>query len=293
MSANGPLAGAFVAVTGEFACGLARREVESVVVALGAVTCALEDNRLSHVARGEVTARLASQIGPPPHERALAMRTGLVWVSEADLDALCREHLAVSLLDASRLDHTRAPATFDARAVTTLRDALLEPGCADPSQRHRLSSALAAVHDATALAALATVIARSRGALGTHEAHAFGQLAALGVTRFGRRSPLAIECPLRRTNTVDSIEALARTAGACERFTDDRGRAWLRVRCARVPAMPPREASSSAPFFAVLRAAARRRDARVWVAGCALPADLAWGSWLALLSPLAAAPTRE
>ncbi|MEI8257880.1 MAG: hypothetical protein WCJ30_19565 [Deltaproteobacteria bacterium] len=287
MSTGGPLAGSFVAVTGEFSCGLARGRIERVLSALGSFPCGLEDPRLSHVARGEVTARLVAQLGAPPHERALATRPGLAWLTESHLDALCREHLGAPLVDAPGTSNELTPVTPDGRAVSTLRDALLDPACTEPAERHCLCLALVASRDARALEALAAVIARSRGVHGAHEAHAFGQLAALGVTRFAHRPPLAIECPLRRTHAADPLEGLARKTGACERLNDDRGRAWLRVRFARIPRMPPGPVGASAPFYALLRAAGRRRDARVWIAGCALPADLAWSSWLALLSPLA------
>jgi len=294
---HGPLRGAFAGAYGEYACGLSPASVTTVLVALGAESCPLEDARLTLVARGAITQRMTERLGALPLERSLALRPAVRWLDESDLDALARTHLGHSLatyplapVAPSRADALAHP---DVHAVPVLRDALLDPAITDPALRHRYANALVAVADPLALEALATVLERTHAAHGPHEALAFGQLAARGTTRYSRRAPLAIEFPAQRGTATDATEALARRAGAWERVTDERGRSWHRVRIARIPAIP---ASSSAaarvPFLALLRSASRRRGARVWIAGCALPADLPWSAWLALLAPLAATHAR-
>jgi hypothetical protein len=106
------------------------------------------------------------------------------------------------------------------------------------------------------------------------------------LTRYGvRPAPLAIEFeqPRNRSAARDILDVAAR-AGGVELVCDGRGVTIARV---RIGAPPPPSALEH-PVHQLLALARRRRSARVWIGGIALPAALPRAVWDALLSPLAA-----
>lgn len=266
------LRGAFIAAFGDVASAIDAPRFAAIALSLGAVACTLDDPRLTHVVRGEQSTRLSKRIGPSARERELIARGSIVWIDEAAF--LEQAALASAPVDPTPQD-----------TLAALRARLANLASTDDDARYHLAREIASHRTGAALALLAEAVALAPSV--THFARAFGLLAAGGVTRFDRPSPIAVECPLRRSRSRDPIESLARSTGAVENFCDDDGHPWLRTRIARVPRIPPeRAAATRVPFVALVQRVARRRRGRVWIAGCELPARVPLDGWMALLAPI-------
>jgi hypothetical protein len=278
------LAGAHVALFGEFSSMRAREVCRVHARANGAIECDLDAATLTHVIRGEITRRLADRIGASPREREL-IRRGVIVLEEsawAPAALLTPEETAPGPLP-QQVRSRASSAVVPPVDVRTIAAPLLDPS-APVTARHASAAALVAHGSPGALAALAESL-RDDGMDRSIEARAFAQLVARGVSRFGRPAPFAIEFPLRRTRGTDERVEEARRLGAVDALCDDEGRRWCRVRLALPSSLAQNEASR-ASLVEFIDRVATRRHARVWLAGFALPAGLGHDAWTALLATL-------
>ena len=166
----------------------------------------------------------------------------------------------------------------------------------DARAREALCRALTLRASPFALQALAEALARASRSTrpgGDAEARSFAALVARGVTRFATpTAPFALEYETPASSSSSSssssgaaLDAIARRVGPVELLSHAAHRT-SRVRIATLPAplpLPPLD-----PLVALFAEAKARPRARVYLAGCALPAALPRATWAALLRPLCA-----
>lgn len=179
-----------------------------------------------------------------------------------------------------RVEHVESLA-LDAR-IAALDALLCDPRMLEHPARARLLLALERLPPANAIAILAALLRAPFGATLTAEALLLGRLAAAGHARFSHPWTFAIELDDARDELAPLLLAQFRSAPTYERTLDERGYAVHRARFDAVPWIDDEGSERAAPLV-LLRAVSALEGARVWFAGCPLPASLPWPLWTALL----------
>jgi hypothetical protein len=290
----------------------ARDALEARLRAKGISVAATLDASVTVIVRTRAAIDLAALLGDSPSAAIIARmgRTHAVrWLDEdaalkppgrprtdAPHEEFSRESLRASASEPEeiaravrRLPAARLPAL--ASELGSIRDALdarcalavlQDPRLHDRSARARLSSALAAMSDPEAFAWLAEAMRAHRGEAGPEEAIALGRLLGSARGRWPASSPFAIELDDPQDELSDPLRALFAEAGRYQRLHDERGATVHRAVIGPVPRIDDEATESSAPLR-LLRAICGLASARVWVGGIALPGDLPWPLWCALL----------